>query len=209
MLTVLTDHPEYSEPTPFAGPDHPMRRLTRRLALGEAWTLERSARVQGVFDGLAESWSADRVDVTKAAPLYDAIERGGVPTTGQWIELGSGTGAGWIALRSRVERYISCELAAEMLRHAPAPSRRVRADAARLPFADHTAEVVVLINMLLFPVEVARVLDHDGTLLWVNTLGDQTPIHLPADEVAAALPGEWIGTTSRAGTGLWAALRRA
>jgi hypothetical protein len=47
-----------------------------------------------------------------------------------------------------------------------------------------------------------------GTIVWVNTLGDQTPIHLPAADVLEALPGEWTGVAARAGTGFWLAARR-
>jgi len=63
--------------------------------------------------------------------------------------------------------------------------------------------------MLLFPGEVDRVLAPGGTVTWVNTLGDQTPIHLPPADVIEALPGVWEGVTANAGTGLWATLRRA
>jgi hypothetical protein len=45
--------------------------------------------------------------------------------------------------------------------------------------------------------------------VWVNTLGDQTPIHLPPGDVERALPGDWNGVTARAGTGQWTVLRRA
>jgi ubiquinone/menaquinone biosynthesis C-methylase UbiE len=77
-----------------------------------------------------------------------------------------------------------------------------------LPFHDRSFDAVVMINMLLFPHEVARVLRHAGTVLWVNTLGDQTPIHLPPDDVLTALPGTWTGRTAKAGTGFWLAATR-
>ena len=67
----------------------------------------------------------------------------------------------------------------------------------------------LMINMLLFPHEVDRVLRPAGVVLWVNTLGDQTPIHLPAADVLEALPGEWSGATADAGTGFWLSARRA
>ena len=60
-----------------------------------------------------------------------------------------------------------------------------------------------MINMLLFPHEVDRVLRPAGTVVWVNTLGDQTPIHLPPDDVLRALPGDWTGRTASAGIGFW------
>jgi len=95
-----------------------------------------------------------------------------------------------------------------MLAHAPDHSPRVQADSSRLPLADDTADVVLMINMILFPDEVDRILRPEGQVVWINTLGDQTPIHLPPDDVAAALPGEWVGVAARAGVGLWAVLRR-
>jgi len=67
----------------------------------------------------------------------------------------------------------------------------------------------LMINMLLFPTEVDRVLKPTGTVLWINSLGDQTPIHLPAADVLEALPGAWRGVSARAGTGFWLAARRA
>lgn len=78
-----------------------------------------------------------------------------------------------------------------------------------LPYRDRSFDAVVMINMLLFPLEVERVLRDAGTVLWVNTLGDQTPIHLPPDDVLAALPGNWTGRTASAGTGFWLAATRA
>jgi hypothetical protein len=104
---------------------------------------------------------------------------------------------------------LAVDLSIEMLRHSPPePGWRVQADASRLPLADRSAAAVVLVNAFLFPHEVDRVLRADGLVLWVNSSGEQTPIHLPPDEVAAVLPGEWEGVSARAGIGLWCALRR-
>ena len=66
----------------------------------------------------------------------------------------------------------------------------------------------MLVNALLFPAEVARVLAPGGALVWVNSLGDATPIHLSAADVAKALPGGWGGPASDAGWGTWCVLRR-
>ena len=84
----------------------------------------------------------------------------------------------------------------------------MRADASRLPLRDSSTDALILMNMLLFPAEVERILAPAGTLVWVNSRGEQTPIHLSAEEVARALPGEWSGTAAHAGTGLWCVLRR-
>lgn len=208
-IVALPPHPDYRPPDAFAGPDHPMRRLTRTMAFGGDWTSTDADRVEAFFDEKAPEWSADHVDPLKAAPLLDAIDRGGVPVDARWIELGSGTGAGCHALDGRVEQHISLDLSFQMLAHAPEHSPRVQADSSRLPLADDCADVVLMINMILFPNEVDRILRPDGWVVWVNTLGDQTPIHLPPHDVATALPGDWGGTMSYAGCGLWAVLRRA
>ena len=46
-------------------------------------------------------------------------------------------------------------------------------------------------------------------MVWVNSSGPQTPIHLTADEVMAALPGEWAALASEAGEGQWCVAQRA
>lgn len=208
-LRVLDDAPGTTDPEPFAGPDHPIRKLTRQVAFDGAWDAVRAAKVASLFDSLAADWSAEHVDATKAAPITDALERGGAPRSGRWLELGSGTGAGTRVLHDQVESLLAVDLSGEMLAHAPAElAPRVRGDASTLPFATDSFETVLMVNMLLFPSEVDRVLVGDGTVIWINTLGDQTPIHLPADDVVAALPGRWSGVTARAGTGFWVSLRR-
>lgn len=210
MIVELPAHQDATDPEPFAGPDHPMRRLTRSIALGEEWTEEDGRRVGGLFDSLAPEWTERQVDPVKAAVVNDALDRGEPPFAGRWLELGSGTGAGTRLLHGRVAEQHSLDLSRGMLAHAPnglAP--KIRADSSRLPFPDDTFDAILMINMILFPGEVDRVLRHDGSLVWVNTKGDQTPIHLPPADVERALPGDWSGVTARAGTGFWAVLRRA
>ena len=135
----------------------------------------------------------------KAAPVDDALDRGRVPLDGAWLEVGSGTGR-WRSRSGtpRVTRLVCTDLSEQMLLHAPRPcARRVRADASALPFADYHFNAILVINMLLFPSEIDRLLRSDGVLVWVNTLGDQTPIHLPPADVLGALPGQWSGITAR------------
>ena len=111
--------------------------------------------------------------------------------------------------RRLVGSFVATDLSAEMLRHAPGElAPRVHADASTLPFPTASFDAVLMINMLLFPDEVDRVLRPDGVVVWVNTLGDQTPIHLPAPDVLSALPGAWNGRSARAGTGFWLTARR-
>ena len=209
VLTELDAHPEATDPEPFAGPDHPIRQLTRAVAFGKEWKPEHAERMSKLFNDLAPDWSADHVDATKAAPVRDALERGEVPLAGSWLEVGSGTGAGARVLDGQVGSLVCTDLSGGMLSHAPDLAPRAQSDASALPFNADSFDALLLINMLLFPAEVDRVLRPEGTLLWVNTLGDQTPIHLPAVDVLEALPGDWVGMTARAGTGFWLTAHRA
>ncbi len=189
-----------------------MRAVTRQVATdpdGSAWTTERRAKVAELFDGMAPEWHRHRLDPQRTAALEDAYERGGIPSGGTCLEVGSGDGANTGFLASHHDLVIAADLSMEMLRHAVADvGFRVRADTSVAPFRSAGIDVVVLVNALLFPAEMARVLSPAGVLVWVNTAGDQTPIHLPADEVEAALPGRWEGVASEAGWGTWSVFRQ-
>jgi hypothetical protein len=191
--------------------DHPMRIMTRSAAglTGGGWDAQARGQVSSYFDQLATEWHT-RTSPARDAVLLDALDRGGVTGGDVVIEVGSGIGAYSALLGKRFLRVLAIDLSFEMLRIAPPePALRVRADAADLPNRSGVADAVVLVNALLFPAEVDRVLAAGGCVVWVNSSGDETPIHLPAGEVADVLPGEWRGVTSRAGLGTWCVLHRA
>ena len=187
-----------------------MRNVTRQVAFEPGgWTPERAGKVAELFDGLAPEWHTKDIPGREDA-LLDALERGGPFADGPALEAGSGIGLFTGTIASRLGGVVACDLSFEMLLRAPAVlAPRCLADGARLPFADNTFVTVVLVNMLLFPAETDRVLEARGKLVWVNTIGDATPIHLPAEDVARALPGAWDGVHAEAGWGTWAVLQRA
>jgi ubiquinone/menaquinone biosynthesis C-methylase UbiE len=191
-----------------------MRIATRRAAGLDpgGWTDDLRQQVAGFFDSLAGEWHT-RTSPQRTAVVADALGRGlGVPRRGAGVavEVGSGIGAYSALLAERFEIVVAIDLSLPMLALSPArPAHRVQADSAALPLGDRSAAAVVLINMFLFPAEVDRVLARDGVLLWVNSSGEQTPIYLSADDLLAALPGEWRGTAGRAGEGHWCVLSRA
>ena len=206
-------------------PDHPMRIATRRAAGLDAggWTAELREQVADFFDGLATEWHT-RSSPQRTAVVMDALSRGlgavdyrgagpfgpaAVPA-GTAVEVGSGIGAYSNLLAERFSTVVAIDLSLAMLKLSPTgPAHRVQADGARLPIRDSSAAAIVLINAFLFPEEVERVLSPTGALVWVNTSGEQTPIYLSVDDVVAQLPGEWTGTSSRAGEGHWCVLTRA
>ena len=190
-----------------------MRIATRRAAGldAEGWTGKLRDEVAGFFDGLAGEWHT-RTSPERAAVVIDALTRGldalHVPR-GLAVEVGSGIGAYSHLLAQRFPRVLAVDLSLAMLQRAPAgPAHRVQADASTLPLPDGAAAAVVLINAFLFPTEVDRVLSREGAMLWVNSSGEYTPIHLSVDDLVASLPGRWEGTASQAGEGLWCVLRR-
>ena len=194
-------------------PGHPMRIVTRRAAGLDTggWTDDTRRDVARYFDELASEWQS-RTSPERLAVVVDAIERGfgGAPKQSTAVEIGSGTGAYSALFAERFDRVVAVDLSFEMLRQAPAtPALRVQADAFALPLADASMDAVLLVNAFLFPAEVARVLRPDGAVLWVNSSGEQTPIHLSPDDLVAALPGSWTGVSSRAGEGLWCVVNRA
>jgi SAM-dependent methyltransferase len=207
--------PPPEEPAGSGGPDHPMRTVTRQVAFEPTgWTADRRARVADLFSELAPEWST-RIRPGRHDALLDALARGfdGFDAAGTMcVEVGSGTGDSTAILGRWLgpdARLVAFDIALPMLALAePGVAPRVQADASCLPLRDGSADLVVLVNMLLFPVEMDRILRREGRLLWVNTSGDRTPIHLPAEDVAAALPGSWSGVGSAAGQGTWCVLRR-
>lgn len=209
MLTRLERvAPEAPNRPDLAGPDHPMRAVTQQIAASPAgWDPERAARVRALFDGLAPDWNA-RFSEERLDCVEDALARGDVPT-GTCLEVGSGTGLITPLLRRHFERVVSLDLSHEMLVRADATSPRVEADGGRLPLGAGSVDAVVLVNAFLFPHEVDRVLRPGGAVVWVSTIGDRTPIYLPAEAVLDALPGDWDGVASEAGWGSWLVARRA
>lgn len=204
-----------SRPAPDAAAAvHPMREVTRQVAFesgvggagGGAWTPERRAKVAALFDDLAPTWHERRAQPQRTAALEDAYARGGIPEGGVCLEVGSGDGANTGFLAGHHDIVIAADLSIEMLRHAAAGvGDRVQADTSATPIRSGAVDVAVLVNALLFPAEMARLAD---VLVWVNTAGDLTPIHLTAEEVDRVLPGTWDGVASTAGWGTWAVFRR-
>ena len=209
MVGALTSLPPVSvlghKASGLGSEDHPMRIMTRRAAglLPDPWDAEARGAVAAYFDGLAGDWHT-RTSPARNAVVLDALDRG-LP------ELGSGRRVRRAGERHRGlhtdprapagRRVLAVEVALEMLLRAPAePGHRILADGARLPLADGAASAVVLVNCFLFPAEVDRVLGPEGVVVWVNSSGAQTPIHLPAEDVAAA-PARAPGRACRAALG--------
>lgn len=208
MLPRILPAPD-GKPLPPEDTADAFRAFARDLAAGRRpWTTGEADFLAGLFDQLAPDW-----DTTQATgrddPVRDALARGGPFPHGPCLEVGSGTGQFTRLLATAFPTVVSIDLSEQMLRQAARRSpARVRADASALPIADGSLAAVAAIDMLLFPSETARVLAPEGVLLWINQLGQDGPLYLPAHAAAAAIPGHWQITEAVAGWGSWAVLRR-
>jgi Methyltransferase domain len=207
-LPIVIAAPDGEASWGSAAVDHPMRRVTRAVAFEpDGWNPERRAEVVALFDSLAPEWSSRDV-AGRELPILDAIDRGlaaaPVADRNVAIELGGGTGLYSADLAQHFPTLVSLDISWEMIRLVPpAPAHRVQGDGSILPAADGSVESLILVNMFLFPAEVERVVARHGVVIWVNSRGPETPIHLTAHEVDEALGSGWEGVASQAGWGTW------
>jgi SAM-dependent methyltransferase len=202
LIVETPGRPEWGDAAVF------MRDLTAEIAMtADAWTPERAAQMASLFDSLASAWP-ERDMPERHDALRDALARGGPFPKGWCLEVGAGTGNITGDLRATFHDVVSIDFSREMLSLASLKGHQVQADASCLPVRAGSATVIALINMFLFPAEVARVLVDDGVLLWESTNGDATPIYLPPADVLNALPGIWHGVSAQAGWGTWLTARR-
>lgn len=207
-VTWLNDAPGATRPDAPEGDEHPMRKVTKQVAFDSGWDEARRRKIAELFDSMAADWTVNHDSVERRASITDALTRGDV-RGGRVVELGSGSGMGTRQLAERFDDVVALDLSLQMLLHAPGSAgARVQGDSAALPLRTDSADTLVLVNMLLFPGELDRVLTHNGQLVWVNTGAERTPIHLMPEEVVEALPGKWTAAAGRAGTGLWCVASR-
>ena len=147
------------------------------------------------FDWLAPSWEGRR-GPEALAPLEAALERLPGPPR-RVLDLGTGTGkaARTVAERFSDSQVFAVDLSAAMIEEArrllPAElGERVRfmvADSAVLPFVNGEFDLVVLLNMIPFFDELARVTAPGGHVLFAFSSGADTPIYVPPETLRKRL----------------------
>jgi SAM-dependent methyltransferase len=161
------------------------------------------------FDRLAPEWNDTRISGQYLAPLaaaLDAVET--VPA--RIVDVGTGTGA---AARLAAERWpdadvqgfdMSPGMIAEARTRAGGRQRYEVADATKLPLPDASADLVVMVNMIPFFDELARVVARGGAIAIAYSSGPSTPIWVPLDRVGRELERRGLTDvrTFAAGAGL-------
>jgi ubiquinone/menaquinone biosynthesis C-methylase UbiE len=170
-------------------------RFTARAVVARPWlwrVLRPLTRLQ--FDRLAPVWDRRRGPESLVA-LEAALEK--IEPPRRVLDLGTGTGQGARALARRFPEaeVVGVDLAPGMVEEArkllePELASRVRyqaADASRLPFDDASFDLVVLLNMIPFFEELARVTAPGGSLVLAHSSGSETPIYTPSKTLRARL----------------------
>ena len=158
------------------------------------WRLfRRPLRAQ--FDRLAPAWEG-RVGPEGLAPLLAALERVEAPPR-RVLDLGTGTGKAARAVATRLPQaeVDAVDLSPAMIEEArrllpPEFAARVRfevADASALPFPDGAFDLAVLLNMIPFFGELARVVAPAGLVVFAFSFGPGTPIYVPPETLRARL----------------------
>jgi SAM-dependent methyltransferase len=165
-------------------------RLTTRAVVARPalWRLFRGP-LRAQFDALAPDW--ERILGEEALVPLDAglVRLAAAPK--RVLDLGTGTGkaARLVAERFPQAAVVGVDLAPAMVEQArgllpPELAGRVRfevADASALPFDAAEFDLVVLLNMIPFFAELARVTTGGGTVVVAHTSGPSTPIWTPPE----------------------------
>jgi SAM-dependent methyltransferase len=186
-----------------------LQAFARAVAVDGVWTADIARATAGIFDSMAATWNTEQ-STNRFDPLHYALRRGQIPFGGRCLEVGCGTGEIIPLLADHFDEVGAVDLSTAMLAEAPASvSFRICCDAAQLPLRDHVFDAAVLVDTFCFAGELARAVIAGGHIIWVNLLGQDGPLYVPAADFANALPGNWTSIESTAGWGSWAVLSAA
>ena len=144
------------------------------------------------FDALAPSWEGRRgpESLQALAAALDRLER----APDRILDLGTGTG---LAARFLAERFpeasiVGADLSPAMLEEARrlTPGGRISyelADGSDLPYPPGSFDLVVLLNMIPFFDELARVTAAGGAVVFASSSGGDTPIYVPTETLRREL----------------------
>jgi ubiquinone/menaquinone biosynthesis C-methylase UbiE len=165
--------------------------------------------VRAEFDRSAEVYEG-RLSPDHLAPLDAALSRVEPPRKALDVGCGTGVAADRIAEMFPSAVVYGVDMSESMIRVRDAgervrPVRLLVGDAAALPFADSTFDLVCLVAVPVFADELARVLTDHGTVVATFPLGTKTPIFLSESELTRVLRSAGLGRIEHgeSGRGTW------
>lgn len=197
---------ERDQPPDLKADVHPSRRYQERLlhdpADQAAWAGLRSSYAE-----MAAEWR----EWTDQQHGYDAAVQAGLARVrpAPWaVEICCGTGEATAAIAKAVPRVHACDLNPAML------TRRVEvpgvswfaADVRALPLATASVPLIVSLNGVFSPPEIARVIRPGGQVLWCTSFRAGTPLYVPPPRLHALLGEAWAAEGGEAGHGEWTLL---
>jgi len=191
-----------------------LRGITETVACHpERWPSFRED-VRASFDGSAARYES-RLGPDHLDPVRAAI--GTVAPPRRALDVGCGTGVVTDLLTEAFPSASICgvDLSLRMLTVAAGKRRRlpvrfVVGDAATLPIADGSVDLLVSLAVPVFASETTRVLTPGGVVIAAFPLGEATPIFLPHEELEALFAASGLGRIEhgRAGRGTFTIARK-
>jgi SAM-dependent methyltransferase len=182
---------------------HPSRRFQERLLKDpsdtEAWQGLRTS-----YAGMADEWR----EWTDGQPGYARPVAEGLTQArpAPWaVEICCGTGEATPEVAAATGRVVACDLNLAMLAHrVEVPGATwIAADVRSLPFGTGTVPLLVSLNGVFVPTEIARVVRPGGQVLWCTSFRSGTPLYVPPRRIRELLGPGWTARGDTAGFGEW------
>jgi SAM-dependent methyltransferase len=195
------------QPPDLHADTHPSRHFQERL-LDDPTDADAWQWLHTSYADMAAEWR----EFTDAQAGYASSVRAGLrhAEPADWaVEICCGTGEATPHIVAAVPRVLACDLNLPMLtRHAAV--RGVlwfAADVRQLPLGTGTVPLLVSLNGVFNPSEIARVLRPGGQVLWCTSFRSGTPLYVHPDRIhrmlGEARSGEWSAKGEAVGHGEW------